>query len=86
MVYVIDINENNIPEIYSTLRRELANFDPQLLNQPAFVVITKIDTVSESDLSVLSESLPDDYIYISAVSGKGADQFRREIEKRLDNN
>ncbi len=84
LVYVIDVNDIDITATYDILRRELENFDSALLAQPSLVVVTKIDTLSESDLKEISQDLPSDYIYISAVSGRNTREFLEAIEKRLD--
>jgi len=84
LVYVIDINEPNILDTYQILKSELGNYDSRLINRPSLVVITKIDTVDESDLKDISKELPNDYIYISAVTHKGAKKFLGEIEDCLD--
>ena len=84
IIYVIDINELDIKETHAVLEKELEDFDKQLLKRPSVTVITKIDTLTESDLKDISKELPDDYIYISAVSKKGAKQFLEEIERKLD--
>ncbi len=84
LAYVIDANEPDINKALRTLQRELKEFDPYLLNKPSFVIITKIDTKSESDLLKLSRKLPPDYIYISALAGKGLNKFLLEIEKQID--
>jgi GTP-binding protein len=84
LVYVVDINEENIPRTIETLRQELQAFDNSLPKRPSIVVITKIDTVSESDLKAVSEILPREYIYLSAVSRAGAERFINAIERNLD--
>ena len=84
LVYVIDINEPEIAAVRLTLERELADFDKSLLDHPAIVAVTKIDTVSESDLEALSKRLPSDYIFISAVAQKGLERLLQKIESQLD--
>lgn len=84
LIYVIDINEIDIPETRTKLERELIEFDTSLANRPALTVITKIDTLSESDLKEISAELPSDYIYISAVAHRGSDKFLQAIEGNLD--
>ncbi len=84
LAYIIDVNEPDVKKALSTLQKELKEFDPYLLNKPSMMVITKIDTKSESDFQKLSKKLPPDYIYISAVAGKGLNKFLQEIEKQLD--
>ncbi len=83
LIYVIDINDLDVEETYQTLKEELENFDNNLLNRPTFVAITKVDTLTESDLKDISKTLPNDYIYISAVSGQGKEIFIQEIERKL---
>jgi len=84
LAYIIDINEPDIKQAFCSLQNELQEFDDFLLSKVSLVIVTKTDTVSESDLKKLSGKLPSDYIYISAVSGSGINGFKQEIEKRLD--
>jgi GTP-binding protein len=84
LLYVIDINEIDIEETFKTLQEELAQYDPDLGKRRYLVCVTKIDTVSEGDLNEISSTLPDDYIYLSAVAHLGADKFLQRIEAELD--
>ncbi len=84
IVYVIDLNDIDVQETFETLRAELAQYDNELVRRPSLVVITKVDTVTESDLKEVSQEWPDHYIYLSAMSRKGADQFLQAIERTLD--
>jgi GTP-binding protein len=84
ILYVIDINDVDVESTHKLLREELEQFDRELLTRPSLVVITKIDTVSESDLKAICTEWPSEYIYLSAVSGQGADQFLQTIERELD--
>ncbi len=84
LVYVIDINEIDIEKTRETLEQELSEFDQTLPDRPSLTVITKIDTVSERDVKEISAQLPDEYICISAVAGKGTRKFLQAIERCLD--
>jgi len=84
LVYVVDVNQDDIKTTVETLRHELEEFDRELPKRPSLTVVTKIDTVSKSDLDKLSQKLPSEYIYLSAVAGTGAEEFRTEIERKLD--
>ncbi len=84
LIYVIDINEEDIEKTKKLLISELGDFDKTLLERRAITVVTKLDTLSESDFKTLSNKHPDDYIYISAVSGAGKNNLLREIEMHLD--
>lgn len=84
ILYVIDVNEIDITAVRNSLTHELEAFDIQLAQRPSLTVITKIDTISESDLNELSGQLPPEYIYLSAVTRQGADGFLRALESQLD--
>jgi len=84
LVYVIDVNDEDVRQSRQMLQEQLAEFDPALPGRPALTVITKIDTLSESDLKVVSQQLPPNYIYISAVARMGEKQFLEKIEQELD--
>jgi GTP-binding protein len=84
LLYIVDINELDIPETRAVLEKELAGFDTSLAARPAITVITKVDTITESDLEEISAELPDDYVYISAVSGAGTEGFLQKLERQLD--
>jgi GTP-binding protein len=84
LVYVIDINDIDIDGTRQVLERELREFDKQLLKRPSLTVVTKVDTVSESDMAALSKELTGEYTYLSAVSGYGEQEFLQAIERILD--
>ena len=84
LVYVIDVNELDIVETRRVLEQELDQFDSSLPKRPSLTVITKIDTLPESDLKEISKELPPDYIYLSAVARMGAEGFIHKIEASLD--
>ncbi len=84
LTYVIDVNELDITETFEVLKKELESFDPQLTTRPYLVVITKVDTLSESDLKDISKDWPSEYIRLSAVTRQGAGEFIQAIEKKLD--
>ncbi len=84
LLYVVDVNEPDIEKTIELLDNELGSFDPALLTRPRLYVLTKTDTLSDDDLKKLSAKLPDRYLWLSAVSRKGADEFLQAIERTLD--
>lgn len=84
LIYVIDINESSIDETLAGLKNELKEFDPKLIDKPFLVAVTKTDTLSESDLKSVSNNSHDSYIFMSAVSHSGTDDFLIAIERELD--
>ncbi len=84
LVYVIDINEEEIAKALELLQEELRTFDPNLPNRPSLVTITKIDTRTPDEVKAISRKLPKEYIYLSAVAGMGSKEFLNAIETALD--
>lgn len=84
LVYVVDVNEEDIPATVDRLQHELNEFDSSLAARPSMVVVTKMDTVSSEDAEAIASSLPDDYLYLSAVAQIGSREFIQEIERQLD--
>lgn len=50
LVHCIDVNSQNPLKDYETVRKELENFNPKLLEKKETILITKTDTVSETSL------------------------------------
>lgn len=84
LLYVVDVNEPDIEQTIELLDGELGSFDPSLLTRPRLYVLTKTDTLSDEALKKLSAKLPDRYLWLSAVSRRGADEFLQAIERTLD--
>jgi GTP-binding protein len=72
-------------ENYHAIRRELAQYDADLGQRPEIAVLTKAE-LPESDgvWQRLAESLGQDVLAISAVTGQGLDQMLRRIIQALD--
>ncbi len=84
LVYVIDVNEPDIPGTREVLENELSAFDSTLVHRPAVTVITKTDTLASSAVAKLRKKLPEEFVYMSAVSGDGTEKFLQAIERKLD--
>lgn len=84
LIYVIDINDVDLDATRRTLEQELLEFDNSLASRPSLTVITKIDTVTESDVDAISSEHDSGYLYISAVAGLNREAFLQAIERELD--
>ncbi|HOP05874.1 MAG TPA: GTPase ObgE [candidate division Zixibacteria bacterium] len=84
LIYVIDINEENIESVYDELQNELREFDAGLLERPSFVAVTKIDTMPEDEVERIAKKLPGEFLFISAVAHRNTNLFLGEIARRLD--
>lgn len=84
LVYVIDVNEPDIPTTREILENELSAFDSTLVHRPAVTVITKTDTLADSVVVRIKKRLPEEFVFMSAVSGDGTEKFLQTIERKLD--
>jgi GTP-binding protein len=84
IVYVIDVNDIDLVATRQTLERELREFDASLAERHALTVVTKVDTLNESDLKEMTKLHGPEYIYLSAVAGIGRREFLQAIETHLE--
>jgi GTP-binding protein len=74
-------------ENYHTIRRELEKHSANLAERPEIVVVSKADLPAAiAAQQELSQQLGGEVLAISAVTGQGLDQLRRQIITRLDAN
>ncbi len=70
---------------YRAIRKELADFDPELVERPEIVVITKADLLEARDVvEMFKTELHIDPVLISAVTGEGVDLLLHKITSILE--
>ncbi len=86
LLFMIPCDADNIREQYRILENELLMFNPELLDKPRLLAITKCDLADEELMEMLRPELPEgvDNIFISAVSGLNIPQLKDAIWQRLD--
>ncbi len=67
LLFMIDVNEEDIPETFHTLLQELTKFNKELEHKPRLVCITKMDTVNTENYEP-DFTLDEKIIYISSVT------------------
>ena len=79
LIFMIDINSDSINDDYYILKKELLNHKPDLDKLPKMLLLTKIDTISQEDLS--QKKLPKDIgiIKISSITGKNLENAIKSI-------
>jgi len=83
LLFVIDVNSDDILEDYRDLEHELNEYSSTLAGKPRYLVISKMDTVQEQpDLGELPENIID-VLPISSVQGAGLDTLRYEVGNAL---
>lgn len=86
LIHLIDANSNDLIRDYKTIRRELTDFSPELAKKDEIVVINKIDSLSETDLSARAKALAKIKIkplLISAATHHGLAELKNEILRHL---
>lgn len=85
LLFVLPMDHPDPAEAYDILLQEAEAFNPDLLDKPRAIVLSKMDVVDaderEERLAELEASLPEDIaIYpISAVTGEGLDELKRDL-------
>ena len=79
LLFLIDILEENPQEIFNKLKKELETFNDTLMDKPALVVRTKLDTIQDSKTLDQWNGFSEDYIDISSVSQSGLDDLKDRL-------
>jgi GTPase len=88
LLYLIDIS-GDIESTLAVLRKEVGDFDSDLLRRPSIVALNKVDIFDEESQNVIlnfgeNSDIAGAEIRISAVSGQGLDELLRRIGNELE--
>jgi len=85
LVYVIDAAEDTIAETYTTLKNELADYNPELASRPSLIVLNKKDIwEDESMFSIPPSDLGHPFIGISALKDSNLLPLKHKIWELLE--
>jgi len=78
--------DRTIEEEYNILLHELTAYNPELLDKPKLLAITKSDMLDEQLESEMAEQVPPGipYLFISSVTGKNIQQLKDMIWKAIN--
>ncbi|MGJ1268105.1 GTPase ObgE [Sphingobacterium spiritivorum] len=78
--------DRTIAEEYHILLKELTAYNPELMDKPKLLAITKSDMLDEELENEMKAQVPDDipYIFISSISGKNILQLKDMIWKAIN--
>lgn len=80
LVFLLDVNSENIVNDYNILLQELSNFNLNLIRKPRIICFSKSDTIPSSEVSKLKKLVIDKnvkrHIPISAVSHLNIDELK----------
>tara|TARA_B100001250_G_scaffold267315_1_gene230577 strand:- start:659 stop:1630 length:972 start_codon:yes stop_codon:yes gene_type:complete len=83
LVFIIDLNSEDVENEYDLLCNELKSFDERLLDKPKIILLSKLDLVSKEDADLLFFKKIKDVIKISSVSKLNIDKAINLIAKCL---
>ncbi|MEZ5032009.1 MAG: GTPase ObgE [Saprospiraceae bacterium] len=86
LLFMIPCDAESISRQYEILENELRMYNPELLDKPRLLAITKCDMADEELMRLLKPELPAGvpYLFISAVSGLNLQALKDVIWQHLD--
>ena len=86
LLFMVPADTDDIRKEYEILSNELEQYNPDLLDKPRVLAITKSDLVDDELIEALSEDLPEGipHLFISAVAGKGITELKDLLWKALN--
>ncbi|MFQ6112631.1 MAG: GTPase ObgE [bacterium] len=85
LVLLVDGTSGNLNADYVTLREELRNYNPQLLERPQIVAVTKIDLCPSRDFQTFEKAVGAPLNKISSITGEGLTELKDVIWQELQN-
>ncbi|MDX1476166.1 MAG: GTPase ObgE [Saprospiraceae bacterium] len=81
LLFMIPCDSEQISSEYRTLCHELEMYNPELLDKPRLLAITKADLADAELRQLLSAEIPTevDHLFISAVTGEGLTQLKDKL-------
>tara|TARA_Y100001934_G_scaffold90034_1_gene111491 strand:- start:894 stop:1871 length:978 start_codon:yes stop_codon:yes gene_type:complete len=79
LVFIIDANSDTINDDYNVLKKELLNHKPDLDKLPKLILLSKVDTINDTELN--QKNLPNGIkiIKISSITGKNLENAIKSI-------
>ena len=86
LLFMVPADTDDIRKEYEILSNELEKYNPDLLDKPRVLAITKSDLLDDELIEVLSEDLPEGipHLFISAVVGMGITELKDLLWKALN--
>ena len=78
LLFMVPADTDDIKKEYSILCNELQQFNPDLVDKPRVLAITKCDMLDEELIQMLGEHLPEDvpHVFISSLTGQGIQELK----------
>jgi GTP-binding protein len=87
LIHLVDGTQEDVAGAYDTVRRELASYQPRLLERPELVCLNKADALDEATAGDRAEALADAVghaVFVtSGVSGRGLQEVLRAAHAEI---
>lgn len=85
LLFIIAIDTPSIAEVYTTLVQEIKAYNPELLNKPRLLAISKLDLVDEKTRQLMARTLPSGipHVFIAAATGQGIGMLKDKVWELL---
>ena len=85
LLFLVSVDSNDIGKEFNILLGELGKYNPELLDKPRLLAITKSDLLDDELLNEMKKEVPDmPHVFISSVTGNGLDQLKDVIWQMLN--
>jgi GTP-binding protein len=86
LLFMVPADADDIRKQYEILLRELEQFNPDLMDKPRVLAISKSDLLDDELIAEMERELPDDlpHVFISAVAGMGVSELKDELWKAIN--
>ena len=74
LVFLIDLNDEDIAATYKMLKNELESHDPKLLKKPSLLLLTKSDSIQIEEISKIKKIKNIESITMSSITGKNIEK------------
>lgn len=88
LLHCISLENENVLEVYKTIRAELKAHNPALLEKPEAIILTKTDTVTAAELTKKRKQLTkkcEVILSVSIVDDESLKRFRQDLIALLKN-
>ncbi|HZF99928.1 MAG TPA: GTPase ObgE [Chitinophagales bacterium] len=85
LLFVIPVDTADIKKEYKILVNELKQFNPELLDKPRFLAISKVDQADDELMKLIKKELPRGvpHQFISSITGFGLQELKDKLWKIL---
>ncbi|MCP4441237.1 MAG: GTPase ObgE [Aureispira sp.] len=86
LLFMVPADADDIKKEYEILLNELTEYNPELLDKPRILAITKADLVDDELKELLKDEIPTTvpHLYISSVAQKGLQELKDLIWKSIN--